>query len=148
MTTASPSVPSVEENLVARLLTDADDFALQALASASPTIKEHKSELPGEPAEQQRIRLRTAFLFPQLPPWQRTLLVTVFWHRQMLSALLKINMNNYPHPLGHSVERMVRQAEAAFMHLRTQAVEIQKQPALSPLQRRAMDLEYLQVHFD
>ncbi len=98
MTTASQSLPLVDETTVTRLLNDADEFALEALASGSPKTLQHAAWALNEPPEQQRIVLRTAFLFPELPRWQQALLVTVYWHRQMLLALLKLNQNGCPTP--------------------------------------------------
>lgn len=130
-----------------RLVNDADEFARATLSREGSQISQLGIEGADGSFEHQRIFLRTAFLFPSLSRWQQGLFVTVYWHRLMLSVLLKLNQQDRLSPLGNRIEQMTSQAEQAFMHLKTQALEIVQRANLTPLQRRVLDEEYLEIRF-
>ena len=140
---AAPTAPTVQE-----LLAEADRYTHDAMAFFTRRYLRTAPEMTAETREKARLWLRTGFLFSHLPQWQQSLLVTVAYHRQMLTRLVNIRQQSLSGPLRAEVERITSRAEHAFLDLIQETRNVIPSESLSAAQRAALEQEYLRIQFE
>lgn len=120
-------------------------YAAHALKTMIPFMAGMPMKSNGISIEQMTLRLRIRYLFPQLPDWAHSALLTQHWQRQTMILLANTDQRKMSRCLALLIERVTREVEQKYMAVAEDIKTLIGYPQLSTLQQLIIQRYFLDI---